>query len=85
MTKIERDDEKHELSDINKDKKSFESIRSKVSSLYKDSFQSAKNTHEKQLIMQKLYKLKINGICIYTSDTFKKWNEEQVVRMGTRG
>ena len=43
---------------------------------YKDKFRSAKNTHEKQLIMQKLYKLKIKGKCIYTSDTFKKWNEE---------
>jgi hypothetical protein len=76
MTKIEREDEKHELSASKKEKKAFASIRSKVSSEYKDRFQSAKNTHEKQLIMQKLYKLKIKGKCIYTSDTFKKWNEE---------
>lgn len=76
MTKIERDDEKHELSASKKEKKAFASIRSKLSSEYKDRFQSAKNTHEKQLIMQKLYKLKIKGKCIYTSDTFKKWNEE---------
>lgn len=76
MTKIEREDEKHELSASKKEKKAFASIRSKVSSDYKDRFQSAKNTHEKQLIMQKLYKLKIKGKCIYTSDTFKKWNEE---------
>ena len=55
-----------------KEKKAFASIRSKLSSEYKDRFQSAKNTHEKQLIMQKLYKLKIKGKCIYTSDTFKK-------------
>ena len=73
MTKIERDDE---LSASKKEKKAFASIRSKLSSEYKDRFQSAKNTHEKQLIMQKLYKLKIKGKCIYTSDTFKKWNEE---------
>ena len=76
MTKIEKDDEKHELSASKKEKKAFASIRSKLSSEYKDRFQSAKNTHEKQLIMQKLYKLKIKGKCIYTSDTFKKWNEE---------
>lgn len=76
MTKIEREDEKHELSASKKEKKAFASIRSKLSSEYKDRFQSAKNTHEKQLIMQKLYKLKIKGKCIYTSDTFKKWNEE---------
>lgn len=76
MTKIERDDEKHELSASKKEKKAFASIRSKLSSEYKDRFQSAKNTHEKQLIMQKLYKLKIKGKCIYTSDTFKKWNEK---------
>lgn len=76
MTKIEREDEKHELSASKKEKKAFASIRSKLSSEYKDRFQSAKNTHEKQPIMQKLYKLKIKGKCIYTSDTFKKWNEE---------
>ena len=76
MTKIEKDDEKHELSASKKEKKAFASIRSKLSSEYKDKFRSAKNTHEKQLIMQKLYKLKIKGKCIYTSDTFKKWNEE---------
>lgn len=76
MTKIEREDEKHELSASKKEKKAFASIRSKLSSEYKDKFQSAKNTHEKQLIMQKLYKLKIKGKCIYTNDTFKKWNEE---------
>jgi hypothetical protein len=76
MTKIEKDDEKHELSASKKEKKAFASIRSKLSSEYKDRFRSAKNTHEKQLIMQKLYKLKIKGKCIYTSDTFKKWNEE---------
>lgn len=76
MTKIEKDDEKHELSASKKENKAFASIRSKLSSEYKDRFQSAKNTHEKQLIMQKLYKLKIKGKCIYTSDTFKKWNEE---------
>lgn len=76
MTKIEREDEKHELSASKKEKKAFASVRSKLSSEYKDRFQSAKNTHEKQLIMQKLYKLKIKGKCIYTSDTFKKWNEE---------
>lgn len=76
MTKIEREDEKHELSASKKEKKAFASIRSKLSSEYKDGFQSAKNTHEKQPIMQKLYKLKIKGKCIYTSDTFKKWNEE---------
>ena len=76
MTKIEKDDEKHELSASKKEKKAFASIRSKLSSEYKYRFQSAKNTHEKQLIMQKLYKLKIKGKCIYTSDTFKKWNEE---------
>ena len=76
MTKIEREDEKHELSASKKEKKAFASIRSKLSSEYKDRFQSAKNTHEKQPIRQKLYKLKIKGKCIYTSDTFKKWNEE---------
>ena len=65
-----------ELSASKKEKKAFASIRSKLSSEYKDRFQSAKNTHEKQPIMQKLYKLKIKGKCIYTSDTFKKWNEE---------
>ena len=76
MTKIEREDEKLEFSASKKEKKAFASIRSKLSSEYKDRFQSAKNTHEKQPIMQKLYKLKIKGKCIYTSDTFKKWNEE---------
>lgn len=76
MAKIEKDDEKHELSASKKEKKAFASIRSKLSSEYKDKFRSAKNTHEKQLIMQKLYKLKIKGKCIYTSDILKKWNEE---------
>lgn len=73
---MKRTEEKHELSASKKEKKAFASIRSKLSSEYKDRFRSAKNTHEKQLIMQKLYKLKIKGKCIYTSDTFKKWNEE---------
>ncbi len=76
MTKIEKDDEKHELSDDKKEKKAFASIRSKLSSEYKKKFQGAKNTHEKQIIIQKLYKLKIKGQCIYTNDIFEKWNEE---------
>lgn len=58
------------------DKKARAAIRASITKVYKEKYKGCKTAHEKQEILRKLYKLKINRQCLYDSGIFQQWNKE---------